>query len=80
MWGGLTPNERKAINDPNSQHLQPHGTIARYRQGCDCDICQDGAYVTLKPVDTLFIPDSDEELVISEVKDSIIRVLEAPLL
>lgn len=76
MWGGLTPNERKAINDPSNPHLQPHGTIPRFRQGCNCDLCQDAAYVELKPIDTLFIPYSDEVFVISEVKDSIQRLVE----
>lgn len=75
MWGGLTPNERKAINDPNSAHLQPHGTIPRFRQGCNCDACQDAAYAPLNPIDTLFIPDSDEDFVVSEVKDSIQHLL-----
>lgn len=75
MWGGLTPQERKAIDDPKSPHLRDHGTIQRFRQGCSCDVCMDVAYVQLTPINSLFIPFSDEELVIDEVKESILRVL-----
>jgi len=41
VWGGLTPQERIPLQKEGKiAHLASHGTITRYRQGCNCDECE----------------------------------------
>lgn len=39
VWGGTSPRERQALRR-SRRRLRPHGTRARYMQGCGCDACR----------------------------------------
>ena len=58
MWGGLTPQERTAINNatPKPSVLRAHGSWVRYRQGCRCTDCSESQNVHLENVNMNVIP------------------------
>lgn len=60
-WGGLTPQERRSMISHGGSNLRPHGTIARYRQGCECYTCKQGNAKYLKPLDMKYIPNAGED-------------------
>lgn len=59
----------------NPKHLREHGTVARFRQGCSCPDCVSASETPLKDIDTLYLPDMDEIFVISEVYESVFRLV-----
>lgn len=64
MWGGLTPQERQAINNPSPKPstVRPHGSWVRYRQGCSCEHCVEAHNVSLENVNVNVIPYVHESL------------------
>lgn len=55
VWGGLTPQERLPMQKENKQQfIAEHGTITRFRQGCDCNACS-GAHEELEEVSFVYI-------------------------
>lgn len=74
MWGGLQPNERKAI-EHGGTNLRPHGTITRFRQGCRCSGCETAHHQPLPPLDLGLIPNVGEEVDVTEVKLAVLSVL-----
>ena len=56
MFGGLTPADRKAVLAEKDSSLRPHGSVARYRQGCDCEMCNDAAFATPGEFDISLVP------------------------
>lgn len=74
MWGGLQPNEIKAITN-GGPNLRPHGTITRFRQGCSCDSCTAAHKEPLPPLDMNLIPGVGEDVDVAAVKVSVLSVL-----
>ena len=74
MWGGLQPNERKAIHH-GGPNLRPHGTSIRFRQGCKCKDCELAHQQPLAPLDLSLIPNTGEDVDVSVVKVSVLSVL-----
>lgn len=67
MWGGLSPKERP-IGGTAVQVLKLHGTIGRFRQGCNCEECSEAAFAPLPKLPLDLIPsDRSGEVVIQEV-------------
>lgn len=64
MWGGLTPQERTAVNNPTPKpsSVRAHGSWVRYRQGCRCTDCSDTHKVNLESVNMNVIPYMHESL------------------
>jgi WhiB family redox-sensing transcriptional regulator len=55
VWGGLTPQDRLPLQKENKQQfIAEHGTITRFRQGCDCNACS-GAHEELEEVSFVYI-------------------------
>lgn len=75
MWGGLTPNERKAVNGSN-KGLKAHGTTTRYRQGCTCHKCKQAGEEVLPYVNPALFPTSeDRSFSLSELKVRLMKAL-----
>lgn len=72
MWGGLMPNEIKAIKAEGA-HLKPHGTPTRYRQGCACSSCEKAHNVELKPLDLNIIPNLGDLVDVPLVKELVMK-------
>ena len=64
MWGGLTPQERGALNNPSPKPsiMRAHGSWVRYRQGCRCTPCVDAHNNSLPNVNMNVIPYMHESL------------------
>jgi WhiB family redox-sensing transcriptional regulator len=64
MWGGLTPQERTALNNPSPRPtvMKPHGTWTRYRQGCRCNECVDAEAKENEKINLDMIPYMTESL------------------
>lgn len=55
VWGGLTPQDRLPLQKENKQQfIAEHGTITRFRQGCDCNACS-GAHEELEEVSFAYL-------------------------
>lgn len=75
MWGGLNPMERKVFIGRRGV-IRPHGTVARYRQGCSCTECEDAAHQQRTHLDLSTVPNTGETLEdIESIRDLIYRGL-----
>jgi WhiB family transcriptional regulator, redox-sensing transcriptional regulator len=75
MWGGLTPMERKVFVGGRGL-IRPHGTVARYRQGCSCTECENAAFTQRSQPNLSTIPNNGETLEdIEDIRDLVYRGL-----
>lgn len=76
MWGGLIPRERP-IEGTAPMSLGIHGSITRYRQGCNCTQCADAAFTPMKPCSPDLLPDhKDAPIDIQETVKSLSEMFE----